>query len=80
MQTNYIINILNLKDNRITFKENFYSEQIIKGFTYKVFEATLSYQPECCKYCGVVFDENFEKHGFISSRIKLPSISGFKTL
>ena len=80
MQSNYIINILNLKDNRITFKENFYSEQIIKGFTYKVFEGTLSYKPECCKYCGVIFDDNFEKHGFITSRIKLPSISGFKTL
>lgn len=79
-QSNYIINILNLKDNRITFKENFYSEQIIKGFTYKVFETTLSYKPKCCKYCGVIFDDNFEKHGFITSRIKLPSISGFKTL
>lgn len=80
MQSNYILNILNLKDNRITFKENFYSEQVFKGFTYKVFEGFLSYQPEYCKYCGVVFDDEFEKHGFITSHIKLPSVSGFKTL
>ena len=37
-------------------------------------------KPDYCPRCGVLFDENFEKHGFITSNIKLPSVSGFKTI
>ena len=78
--TNYITNILNLKDKNIFFKENFYKEEKIKGVTYKIFEGYLTYNPICCHRCGVVFDDNFEKHGFIISDIKLPNVSGFKTI
>ena len=77
---NYIINILNLKDKNIIFKENFYYETKIKNITHKVFEAFLSYQPHFCPKCGVAFDNLFVKHGFITSRIKLPDVSGFKTI
>ena len=77
---NYIINILNLKEKNIIFKENFYYETKIKNITHKVFEAFLSYQPHFCPKCGVVFDNLFVKHGFITSRIKLPDVSGFKTI
>lgn len=79
-QLNYITNILNLKENNLTFKENFYSEQKIKGITYKIFEAFLSYKPKCCPKCGVIFDDKFEKHGFITSNIKIPDVSGFKSI
>lgn len=77
---NYITNILNLKDNNVTFKKNFYYEEKIKGVTHKIFEAYLSYKPSSCPKCGVLFDEKFEKHGFIISNIKIPDVSGFKTI
>ena len=77
---NYITNILNLKEENLIFKENFYSEQKIKGITHKVFEAYLSYEPMNCPKCGVVFDDKFEKHGFITSNIKIPEVSGFKSI
>lgn len=73
--TNYITNILNL-----FFKENFYKEEKIKGITHKIFEGYLSYKPVCCSKCGVVFGDNFEKHGFITSNIKIPNVSGFKSI
>lgn len=77
---NYIVNILNLKEDNLIFKENFYSECKINGITHKKFEAYLSYRPMYCPKCGVVFDEKFEKHGFITSNIKIPDISGFKSI
>ena len=76
---NYIINILNLKENNLIFKEKFYYETKIKGIIHKIFVAYLSYQPEYCPKCGVVFDYNFQKHGFITSNIEIPDVSGFKS-
>jgi len=77
---NYITEILELKDNNIYFYENCYYKEKIKNITYKVFEGYLSYKPKCCDKCGVVFDDKFEKHGFIISNIKIPNVSGFKTI
>ena len=77
---NYIIEMLELKDNNINFYENCYYKQEIKGITHKVFEGYLSYQPEYCDKCGILFDEHFEKHGFIISNIKIPDVSGYKTI
>lgn len=77
---NYITQILNLKDKNIFFKENFYKEEKINGVTNKIFEGYLSYNPICCPKCGVIYDDNFEKHGFITSNIKIPNISGFKSI
>ena len=62
---NYIIEMLELKDNNINFYKNCYYKEEIKGITHKVFEGYLSYQPEYCDKCGILFDEHFEKHGFI---------------
>ena len=77
---NYITEMLELKDSNIFFKENFYYKKKIKGITHKIFEAYLSYKPTCCPKCGVLFDDYFEKHGFITSNIKIPDISGFKSI
>ena len=75
---NYITEILELKDNNIYFFDNCYYKEKIKNVTHKVFEGYLTYKPKCCYKCGVVFDDNFEKHGFIISDIKIPKVSGFK--
>lgn len=72
--------MLELKDNNVFFKENCYYKEKIKGIIHKVFEGYLTYNPDYCYNCGVVFDQNFEKHGFIMSDIKLPDVSGYKTI
>ena len=75
-ELNYIIEMLELKDNNIKFYENCYHKEKIKGISHKVFEGILTYQPNCYEKCGVLFDDNFEKHGFI----KIPDVAGFKTI
>ena len=77
---NYITEMLELKDKNIKFFENFYHKEKIKGVYHKVFDGILTYQPLCCEKCGVAFDNKFEKHGVITSNIKIPDISGFKTI
>ena len=77
---NYITEMLELKDNNIKFFENCYHKEKIKGVYHKVFDGILTYQPLCCEKCGVAFDNKFEKYGFITSNIKIPDISGFKTI
>ena len=77
---NYIMEMLELKDNNVTFKQNFYYKEKIKGVIYKIFEGYLSYKPKFCPKCGVIFDNKFEKHGFITSNIKIPEVSGYKTI
>lgn len=77
---NYIIDMLELKDSNVYFKENFYYKEKIKDTTYKIFEGYLSYKPSFCPKCGVVFDDEFEKHGFIVSDIKIPNVSGYKSI
>ena len=79
-ELNYITEMLELKDENIHFDENCYYKEKIKGITHKIFEGTLTYKPICCEKCGVVFDENFEKHGFITSNIKIPDVAGFKAI
>lgn len=79
-ELNYMIEMLELKDNNIKFYENCYHKEKIKGISHKIFEGTLTYQPICCEKCGVLFDNNFEKHGFITSNIKIPDVAGFKTI
>ncbi|MEJ9281503.1 transposase family protein, partial [Ureibacillus thermosphaericus] len=74
-----IRNLLNIKDKNITFDENFCAEELIKGVQSKVFYGQLTYQPKACYACGHVFDDQIIKHGFKTSLIKMPSISGFHT-
>lgn len=77
---NYITEILELKDNNIIFYENCYFKEKIKGVYHKIFEGYLTYQPKCCDKCGVAFDNLFEKHGFITSDIKIPNVSGYNSI
>ena len=77
---NYIIEMLDLKDSNVYFKENFYYKETIKGIIHKVFEGYLSYVPDFCPKCGVFFFFFFEKHGFIISNIVIPDVVGFNTI
>lgn len=77
---NYITEILNLKDENVTFDKIPFHKEIINNITYYIFNATLSYTPKYCPKCGVVFDDKFEKHGFITSNIKLLNVVGFKSI
>jgi len=74
-----IRNLLNIKDKNIIFDENFCTEETVKGVQSKVFHGTLTYQPKACYACGHIFDENIIKHGFKTSLIKMPSVSGYNT-
>ena len=71
----YILKLLNLKDVNISFHDNFYSEEIIKGVNSQIYHATLSYKPKSCYKCGCVYDARIEKHGFKMSTITLPKVS-----
>lgn len=77
---NYITDILELKDNNIKFFNNFYKKEKIKGIIHKIFEGYLTYEPFNCPKCGVLFDDKFEKHGFIVSNIKIPTVAGYKSI
>lgn len=74
-----ISNLLNIKDSHITYAKNFCTEEIIRGVTAKVIHATLSYIPTACPHCGHIMDQEIIKHGFKTSRITLPPVSGFNT-
>lgn len=79
---NYITEMLELKDNNVYFYENCYFKEVIKGITHKIFEGYLTYIPSYCDKCGVAYDNKdmFERHGFIISNIKIPDVSGFKSI
>lgn len=78
-QDYYILKTLNLKDENIHFYKEFVKEEIIKGKRSLVFQAYLTYIPECCPKCGVCYDESIEKHGFKKSLIRIPSVSKLNT-
>lgn len=80
-QDNYIRNLLNLKDENIHFYENWCEEGIIKNKKCKIINAYLSYEPDHCDKCGIVFESknDYEKKGFLNnpSFVVIPSISKF---
>jgi transposase len=78
--TDFIRDLLDLKDQNIIISENCYSEEKIKNVTHKVIEAKLDYQPQACYKCGHVFDKNVIKHGTKSSDVKVLSTAGFPTI
>ena len=74
-QDYYILKTLNMEEDNIHFYDEFVKEEIIDGKRSLVYQAYLTYIPEYCPKCGVVYDENFEKHGFKNSLIKIPAVS-----
>jgi len=77
--TNNILKILNLKDENIKFLDKFVEETKIKGTRSLIFYGVLSFIPNNCYQCGVIFDNSIIKHGFKTSIIKLPKVSNLNT-
>ena len=78
---NYILNLLNIKDNNITILPNS-QEKFIKGIKYKIIEGFLTYIPTLCPCCGVSNDSSKDiiKWGFRKNCIvKIPKVSNCKT-
>ena len=50
---NYILNLLNIKDENIFIKQEI-KEKTIKGRNYKIIEGFLTYKPNYCPCCGVI--------------------------
>lgn len=75
--SNIIRNSLNIKDEHIIFDVNNYvcPEEKIKGTSYLVYQATLTYKPKACHHCGTANrDYSIIKHGTKTSTIKLGNI------
>ena len=71
----YITNLLDLKDKNININDTL-STKTIKDVTYKVINATLSYDVDCCPICGMVNDNSIIKYGSKASDIKILPIAG----
>ena len=77
---NYILNLLNIKDNNIHIYEKI-DEKVIKGTNYKIIEGVLTYNPRYCPCCGVINESTNDiiKWGFRKNCIiKIPKISNCK--
>ena len=82
--SNYTRNILNIKDENITFEENCLELIKIKGVTTKVFHGKLTYTPTSCPNCGCIYEPNPEtiiKYGFKKNcKIKVDKACGYNTI
>ena len=75
----YITNLLDLKDKNININDTL-STKTIKDVTYKVINATLSYDVDCCPICGTANDNSIIKYGSKASDIKILPIAGNPTI
>lgn len=82
--SNYTRNILNIKDENITFEENCLSEIKIKNKIVKVFHGKLTYTPTICPHCGCIYESNPDtiiKYGFKKNcKIKMDKISNYSVI
>src|SRR5574344_2641670 len=80
---NYILNLLNIKDENIYILTNNFQNKVIKGKNYKIIEGILTYKPKCCPICGVVNKSSNDiiKWGFKRNcKVKIPKISNCYSL
>lgn len=80
---NYILNLLNIKDNNIYILSNSLNERIYKGVNYKIIEAILTYKPNCCPCCGIINNTSNDiiKWGFRKNcKVKIPNISNCRSI
>ncbi len=78
--SNFTSNLLNLKDENITFEDNIL-EVKKKKILYKVIRGFLTYTPEVCPICGCLnINHSIIKNGSKTSDIKLLSCNGNPTI
>ncbi len=80
---NYILNLLNIKDENIFILSDKVEEKMIKDKKYKVIEGILTYKPDYCPCCGVVNQSHNDiiKWGFRKNcMVKIPKISNCYSL
>lgn len=80
---NYILNLLNIKDQNIFINTNSIEEKKIKGKKYKIIEGFLTYNPKYCPICGVINESTNDiiKWGYRKNcKIKIPKISNCYSL
>ena len=71
---NYILNLLNIKDENIYIVKEI-KEEMIKNKKYKIIEGFLSYKPEYCPHCGIVNESSNDiiKWGYRKNcKIRIP--------
>ena len=71
---NYILNLLNIKDENIYIVKEI-KEEMIKNKKYKIIEGFLSYKPEYCPHCGVANESSNDiiKWGYRKNcKIRIP--------
>jgi len=78
--TDFIRDLLDLKDPNIIISDECYLEETIKDIVHKVILGKLTYEPAACYNCACVFDKHIIKHGFKTSDIKVLSTAGFPTI
>src|SRR5690625_6743198 len=75
-----IRNLLDIQDANIIFAENCVKEGIRKGKTFKYVTGKLTYEPICCKNCGIKNEDYIiSKNGTQISRITLPTTGIYPT-
>lgn len=80
---NYILNLLNIKDNNIYIMSDKLESKVIKGKNYKIIEGILTYNPKSCPCCGVInqTSDDIIKWGFRKNcKVKIPNISNCRSL
>ena len=82
--SNYTRNILNIKDENITFEENCLETIKINNKTTMVFHGKLTYTPTIFPNCGCIYEPNPEtiiKYGFKKNcKVKIPKVSNYNTI
>ena len=80
---NYILNLLNIKDENIYILTNNFQNKVIKGKNYKIIEGILTYNPDFCPKCGCINESHNDiiKWGFKRNcKVKIPKISNCYSL
>lgn len=80
---NYILNLLNIKDNNIYITTDSVENKNIKGKNTKIIHGVLTYIPTYCTCCGIInkSTDDIIKWGFKHNcKVKIPKISNCNSL
>lgn len=72
----FITNLLNIKDNNITFLDGIH-HKVIKGVKYSVINAKLKYSNQPCPHCSCNDKSLIIKYGFKLSHVKYSKVGDY---